>query len=258
MSNKAGTELVQPGARFLTPEMKALVGAVTTTRVGGESLGCYAEFNVGDHVGDNPRHVAANRLALAGQLGLRKLHWVKQVHGTKASYVSGKANNFGIEADALWTDRPKVGLCIMTADCLPIFITDSRAQVVALVHGGWRSLAGGIIQKLSTHFAGRALALRAWIGPGISFASYPVGSQLYDEIYAAYGEKLASQVCREHKGALHADLALLARYCLSEAAIEYCGVSSACNYLDSRFYSHRRASVNATSTGRMASVIWIR
>jgi YfiH family protein len=161
-------------------------------------------------------------------------------------------------ADAMWTDQPKVGLCIMTADCLPVFIADSNARIVAMVHGGWRSLVGGIIQKLSANFDDRALKLRAWIGPGISFASYPVGSELRDEICSAYGDKIAFQVCREHKGAMHADLSLLTQHCLAEADIEYCGVSSTCNYLDKRFYSHRRASLNAKPTGRMASVIWIK
>jgi len=255
MSTKACAELIRPGATFLDP---GNLDALTTTCGGGVSRGEYTGFNLGDHVGDNPVHVLNNRRALARQLGLADLRWVQQVHGTSCHYAAARIEHVQVVADALWTDQPNVGLCIMTADCLPIFIADDSARVVAMVHGGWRSLVGGILQKLKTVLAGKALSLRAWIGPGISFESYPVGIELRGKISSSYGEQVAASVCREHAGALHADLAALTAHCLEEAGIEYCGQSTACTYLDTRFYSHRRASTTEHTTGRMVSVIWVK
>ena len=262
MSTSACTELVRPDVAFLTPGKHEMLDAVTTTCGGGESRGEYASFNIGDHVGDKPLHVANNRSALAGQLDLDDLRWVQQVHGTSCHYVGARTERSAeyepVVADALWTDRPDVGLCIMTADCLPIFVADVDTRVVAMVHGGWRSLAGGILQNLAAELATRKLTLRAWIGPGIAFESYPVGMELRNEISRRYGEEVASTVCRENAGTLHADLATLAAHCLEDAGMEYCGKSAVCTFRDPRFYSHRRTFATAKATGRMASVIWIK
>jgi hypothetical protein len=46
------------------------VRRVTTTRSGGVSAPPYHSFNLGDHVGDDPAAVAANRARLASAIGL--------------------------------------------------------------------------------------------------------------------------------------------------------------------------------------------
>ncbi|MGH3948045.1 MAG: laccase domain-containing protein, partial [Pseudonocardiaceae bacterium] len=50
---------------------------VITTRAGGVSMPPYDSFNLGDHVGDSPAAVAANRKRLAVELGLdeRRVAW---------------------------------------------------------------------------------------------------------------------------------------------------------------------------------------
>jgi len=258
MPTKVSVEMVRPEASFLVAGKQQIIDAVTTTRNGGESRGEYAGFNLGDHVGDNPVHVSNNRSALAEQLGLDDLRWVQQVHGNICHYAGARVENTSVVADALWTDQRNVGLCIMTADCLPIFVADAEARIVAMVHGGWRSLVGGILQKLAGRIATNKLKLRAWIGPGISFESYPVGIELRNAIALNFGDEVASLVCREFNGALHADLVTLTMVCLEAAGIEYCGKSAACTYSDTRFFSHRRIVTPLMATGRIASVIWIK
>ena len=51
---------------WLVPDWPApsQVHAVCTTRAGGISVSPYDSLNLGDHVGDNPLHVAANRALL--------------------------------------------------------------------------------------------------------------------------------------------------------------------------------------------------
>ena len=46
------------------------------------------------------------------------------------------------EADAAWTDVPGDVLVVLTADCLPVVLTDSHGTEVAVAHAGWRGLAG--------------------------------------------------------------------------------------------------------------------
>ncbi len=51
---------------------------VVTTRAGGRSKPPFDSFNLGDHVGDDPEAVAANRRRLARELGLAedRLMWM--------------------------------------------------------------------------------------------------------------------------------------------------------------------------------------
>jgi polyphenol oxidase len=60
----------------------ASVRACATTRLGGVSQGPFASLNLGDHVGDDPEHVARNREILCSHLGLpAEPLWLRQVHG---------------------------------------------------------------------------------------------------------------------------------------------------------------------------------
>ncbi|MCW2690260.1 MAG: hypothetical protein JWR37_5150, partial [Mycobacterium sp.] len=62
---------------------------VTTTRAGGASAPPFDAFNLGDHVGDDPQAVAANRkrLATAIGLGVERVVWMNQVHGDTVAVI---------------------------------------------------------------------------------------------------------------------------------------------------------------------------
>ena len=64
---------------------------MTTTRAGGVSAPPYDTFNLGDHVGDDPAAVAANRKRLATAIGLGDdgVVWMNQVHGDRVVVVDG-------------------------------------------------------------------------------------------------------------------------------------------------------------------------
>lgn len=70
---------------WLVPDWPAPapVRAVTTTRQGGVSQGCYASMNPADHVDDDPAAVVANREYLQQVLDLpAQPVWLQQVHGS--------------------------------------------------------------------------------------------------------------------------------------------------------------------------------
>ena len=112
-----------------------------------------------------------------------KIVFANQVHGTSVKKVSiqdcGKAVDL---CDGLITNDKNIFLCIFTADCMPVFLASRDYSVVAMVHAGWRGLAGGIIEnaiiRFLEDFGISSQDIFAYIGPHISKCCYQVGNEL--------------------------------------------------------------------------------
>src|SRR3712207_8291649 len=91
---------------------------VVTDRRGGRSRPPYDSFNLGDHVGDAPDDVAANRARVARELGVAedRLVWMAQVHGTGVAVIEGPRDRAGAGPHALGTAPPGLALCVLVAD----------------------------------------------------------------------------------------------------------------------------------------------
>ena len=111
------------------------VRAVSTTRAGGASAAPYASLNLGTHVGDVAERVAKNRAALAKASGITtKPGWLEQVHGTVVAAFDAAdpdAHRVPPTADAAITTAAGRVCVVMTADCLPILLTDTAGTAVA-------------------------------------------------------------------------------------------------------------------------------
>lgn len=228
--------------------LDARIGAFATTRHGGVSAGAWASMNIGTNSGDDPGAVAANRERLAAELPAEP-RWLRQVHGSRVIHLADWQPE--IEADAAWTDRPGEVVVIQTADCLPILLADRNATIVAGVHGGWRSLAGGIIAETLSALPVDGSELVAWIGPGICGRCYQVGGEVreaFREIDPALLEAFEPDGDR-----WRADLKWIAAHQLGESGVEVfdCG---RCTFEEAGdFCSFRRDG----KSGRMAAVIWL-
>jgi YfiH family protein len=274
-------------ADWLIPQWPAPAGvrAVFTTRQGGVSLPPYDTLNLGDHVGDSPAAVAANRLILKRAIGCPPV-FLQQVHGTGVLELSHGSVD-GLAADACLTRQRGVACTIMVADCLPVLFTHLDQPVVAAAHAGWRGLAGlalpantdaaepifeGVLEATFNRFSAlvgaspNEVALRtiAWLGPCIGPTAFEVGSEVKAAFEAVHPAAVTLFVV-QHKKAQQtkylADLQGLARLRLRALGIsqihgndgtpDWCTVSR-----PSRFFSHRRDAVGGHSTGRMAACIW--
>ncbi|MFT7053042.1 MAG: YfiH family protein [Psychromonas sp.] len=234
----------------------AHIQAFSSTRLGGDSLDPYAGLNLGLHVGDEPLIVGKNRSTLAKTLSLpEKLFWLNQTHSTTLLKLEENTAS-GLTADAAWTRCKNTPCIVMTADCLPLLITDKLGTFVAAIHAGWRGLCDGIIEKSINTICGQlavnAKDLLVWLGPCIGKNAFEVG----DEVRAAFIAKNA-----QAEGAFSAsgdrwlaDLQQLARLRLAPFNVFEITASEYCTFSQSElFYSYRRDGV----TGRMASLIWI-
>lgn len=135
-----------------------------------------------------------------------KIVFANQVHGTSVKKVSKQDCGTTIPmCDGLITNDKNVLLCIFTADCMPVFLASRDYSVVAMVHAGWRGLAGGIIKSATTRFLEdfgiSPQDIFAYVGPHISKCCYQVGDELKkafnrpsDEEYFSLSQEAQSQM----------------------------------------------------------------
>jgi polyphenol oxidase len=237
---------------FIFPEWPAPsnVCAIQTTRLGGKSSSPYDSLNLGDHVNDDPYHVASNRQLLASFVPTEPV-WMNQVHGIR---VLDAAKSSCIEsADAAFTTQKDIVCVTMTADCLPILLCNRQGTIVSAIHAGWRSLCDGVIEATIKAMAVNSHTLMAWLGPAIGPEAFEVG----EEVRAQFMEKdqQAASAFKLHGNQYLADLYQLARQRLNNAGVIQINGGGLCTYTDaSRFFSYRRDGV----TGRMATLIWLK
>lgn len=228
----------------------ANVRALQTLRTGGFSPAPWNSLNLGDHVGDDPAHVAANRAALRAQLPAEPL-WLNQVHGNAT--VEGKNWPESKTADASFSRQPGTVCAVMTADCLPVLFCDRAGTVVAAAHAGWRGLLGGVLEATMASMAMPADQLLAWLGPAIGPQAFAVGN----EVRAAFvADDAGAGACfvPNASGKWLADIYGLARRRLQRAGVPSVFGGDLCTVSDpERFFSYRRDGV----TGRQASLIWL-
>lgn len=228
------------------PNVKSLM----TTREGGVSSAPWASLNLGDHVGDDPAHVAANRARLRAQLPAEP-GWLRQVHSARVAELGRDANP---EADASFTREQGQVCAVLTADCLPVLFCDRAGSVVAAAHAGWRGLADGVLEATVAAMQVPPGEILAWMGAAIGPRAFEVGDEVREAFIRRHAEAAAAFVPQPAPGKWLADIYQLARIRLGHAGVQAVYGGGRCTFSEAeRFYSYRRDGV----TGRMASLVWL-
>lgn len=239
-------------AALIYPDWPAPEGvkAVSSTRLGGFSRPPWEGLNLGDHVGDDPSAVAANRRQLFQMIGAPQSPcWLQQVHGARVVPASRQ----GCEADASITGKPGEVCAVMTADCLPLLLCDLQGTRVAAVHAGWRGLAAGVIENTLDGFDCPPRDILAWLGPAIGPSAFEVGSEVR-QVFLLQDQQASQAFMPNREDHWLADIYQLARLKLLRKGVQHVYGGDYCTYSDPRrFFSYRRDG----QTGRMASLIWL-
>lgn len=233
--------------------MSVRIRRVTTTRAGGVSKPPYDAFNLGDHVGDDPAAVAANRRRLARSTGLGDdgVRWMHQVHSDRVVEVDGPGPTVA-DADAMVTTTRRLALAVLSADCVPVLLADARAGVIGAVHAGRVGAQHGVVVRTVEAMVrlGAAVAdVSVLLGPAVSGAKYEVPAAMADEVEAA----LPGSRTTTERGTPGLDIrAGLARQ-LRDLGVTAVDVDPRCTVSDPTLFSHRRGA----PTGRLASLVWM-
>jgi polyphenol oxidase len=189
-----------------------------STRQGGQttaySAGGPPEQNLGYTPEDDPAAVAETRRRLVAAVSksqkasrtpdlvtIRQCHTgiIRRVDRSELplSTAEGKAL---LRGDGLFTRDPNLLLGILTADCVPVLIADTRTRAVAAFHAGWRGTLARIVERgvgtLRREFGSRPQDLIAAVGPAIGACCFAVGEEVCHEFESqfAYAPRLFSEV----------------------------------------------------------------
>ncbi|RDX37381.1 peptidoglycan editing factor PgeF [Vibrio campbellii] len=227
------------------------VKAFASTRVGGFSTAPYQGLNLGAHVGDDLSIVVKNRDWLAQEAKMPSAPiWLNQTHSTVVAQVSEPTTQV-LDADGVFTSSSQVVCSAMTADCLPVLLTNTQGTQVAAVHAGWRGLANGIVENALELFSGEVMA---WLGPAIGPQAFEVGDDVLQAFVDFDSQAHQAFTPRDVEGKWLADMSKLATQRLNKFGITQVFDSCLCTFQHKEdFYSYRRDGV----TGRQATFIWI-
>jgi len=238
------------GVKWLAAELPHGAHAAFSTRVGGRSEPPYESLNVAILTGDARDTVRDNRHALAGVLGLdaERVVIARQVHGSEVERHDGPQEPSpyaepGVvdlpERDGHFTAEPNLAPLVFVADCLPVALAGPGG--VAMLHCGWRPLAGGIVERGVEAVGATAAA----IGPGIGPCCYEVGEEVLAR-FLPLGEGVAD-------GRM-LNLPEVARRLLERAGVTDIELAGQCTSCEAElFYSHRR---DGPTTGRQGGLVW--
>jgi len=230
------------------------------TRHGGVSSTPWYSLNLGGSVGDDPAHVAENRVRVFNAMGCKpeSTHDVWLVHGTDIVYADSPRplGESPIYADIIFTDNPQVTLFMRFGDCVPILLHDPKKKVIGIAHAGWmgtlRGVVGSAVQGMRSHYGCDPKNIVAGIGPSIGVDHYEVGTDVISQFQEKYNHE-ADQILQTRNGSTHLDLWTANAIQLKNAGVEHIQISGQCTacHLDD-WYSHR---AEKGKTGRFGALM---
>jgi polyphenol oxidase len=221
------------------------------SRQGGVSTPPFDSLNFEEEVGDAATRVEENRRRAMAALGLDRLIYARQRHGTVLRRVDGLSLGTLPECDGLIVSELGVGIMIKHADCQVAILYDPRHEVVAAVHAGWRGLVQEIyataVQRLAIEMGSDPGDLLVAVAPSLG----PEAAEFlhHEQEFPPSFQSFRRQGC-------YFDLWEIARWQLLQAGIRshHLEVARLSTYSSpGDFYSHRREK----KTGRNGTIVAI-
>jgi YfiH family protein len=149
-------------------------------RVGGKSKSIYKSLNCGPGSKDLPSNIKKNLQIVKKKISnsANDIFLLNQIHSDKFIFIDKKYKiKIKPKADAIITNQKKLPIAVLTADCVPILICDSKKEIIAAIHAGWKGAYKNIIGKVlkfMMKMGSKPQNIIASIGPSISVKNYEV------------------------------------------------------------------------------------
>ena len=213
----------------------------------GKKIG-YADFNLAIHVGDNPQTVVRNRAQLIQRFNLpAEPKYLEQVH----SNICLDASSAECVGDAVITKEKGVVCAVLTADCLPIFISNHSGTQVGVAHAGWKGVLNGIIEVTIAKFNQQDLLVH--FGPAISQENFEVGQDVFDQFVNK--SQTLEKAFIPFKDKYKLNIYQAASIILNDLGVKNISGGDQCTFAQAdQYFSYRR---DGAQSGRMAHLIWM-
>ena len=223
------------------------IGYFISTNRTGQSEGKYKRANFSKQVGDKDISVESNINVLKEQLEIEEIAFMHQSHSNDVLKVNEE--NIYLHCDAMYTEKKSIACAVLTADCIPILITEKTGSMIGCIHAGWRGLKSQIIENFFDKFHSiKNHDFRVLLGPCISQNNYEVNNEII-----SYFPNYTKRFKKNNSGNYYMDLRYIAYDILTELGITDVTISKSCTY-DDDFYSYRKDKI----TGRFISLIWFK
>jgi len=160
-----------------------------------------------------------------------------QIHGRRVATHDSPAPGWTIldGVDGHATRRAGVLCCVTVADCIPVYVAHPPSGAVALLHAGWRGVAGGVVlaglEAIQALSAADMADVVIHCGVGICGECYEVGCEVKAAVTGEPSTKPGPVDLR-------ASIVRQAR----QAGVQRISISPWCSAHDAhRFFSHRRS-----------------
>jgi polyphenol oxidase len=229
------------------------IAAGISTRHGGVSQYPFASLNMDNKGPDEEALRDENRRIFCNELGFAPDQLVRslQVHGTEILIAdkSGYYDGF----DAIVTDKKGLLIGVSIADCTPILLFDSKNDVIAAIHAGWKGTVGQLVAKtlqtMHQLYSTMGHNCVAYIGPCIDECSFEVGEEVavqFDTPFKTWNNQRGKYMIDLKK----ANAAQLLAFEIPQEQIEISPFSTVLNNTDFFSYRHENG-----ITGRMLAAI---
>lgn len=190
-----------------------------STRLGGVSIGFLSTMNLGLERNDVHENVIKNHELIAKAVGFQpeKIIASKQTHTTNVKIVSENDCGKGVyfprdydDVDGMITNQKGIVLATYFADCVPLYIVDTKNKAIGLSHSGWRGTVGRIgkatIELMGSTYGTEPENVVACIGPSICQGCYEVSEDVAEEFQKTFPENAADILIDKGNGKYQLDL----------------------------------------------------
>ena len=174
-----------------------------------------------------------NRKQILKKYNFDNIFLPNQKHTTNIFPVETYNNE---ETDGLYTSKTNTPLGILTADCMPIVLTDSKTLVV--IHAGWKGLFEGILEKGVSIFKDKN-NIFGFIGPSAKDCCYYVQEDFLENA-KKYGIELNKRYLKKDEKGFKFSLQEVAKDKLKNAGVNHIIDYSKCTICSNNFFSYRK------------------
>ena len=148
--------------------------------------------------------------------------------------------------DAMISADANLILCMISADCVPVFLYDDETGTIALVHSGragtMAEIAAKTVKKMRTHFGTKPENLRAILGPCLCAEHHEVREKDVSGFYHRFSDEECGLFLKKINSSYYVDMHTAIKISLLRLGIlpEHITADPACTYEDPALPSWRR------------------